>query len=163
MASRLCGRRCPAYVSHGAICGVGCRSQGVHWMCAGTLGEPARQARDARPAAAALKVQGAVGMALLLFGANAQRRTLRTGNTRAGGLRQVTWVPNEWVEKCINCSAEFSIFKWKNHCRLCGRSGALLDQWIRARHSSADRPAALPTCGYACAVAPWPADSDTAG
>ena len=79
------------------------------------------------------------------------------------GLRQVTWVPNEWVEKCINCSAEFSIFKWKNHCRLCGRSGALLDQWIRARHSSADRPAALPTCGYACAIGPRPADSDTAG
>ena len=94
---------------------------------------------------------------------NAQPRTLRTGNTRAGGLRQVTWVPNEWVEKCINCSAEFSIFKWKNHCRLCGRSGALLDQWIRARHSSAGRPAALPTCGYACATAPRPADSDTAG
>jgi hypothetical protein len=37
-------------------------------------------------------------------------------------------VPNEWVEKCINCSAEFSIFKWKNHCRLCGRSDALLCQ-----------------------------------
>lgn len=81
----LCGRRCRAYVSHGAICGVGCRSQGVHWMCAGTLGEPARQARDARPAAAALKVQGAAGMALLLFGANAQRRTLRTGNTGGRG------------------------------------------------------------------------------
>jgi hypothetical protein len=75
-------------IRHGAICGVGCRSQGVHWMCAGTLGEPARQARDARPAAAALKVQGAAGMALLLFGANAQRRTLRTGNTgRRGSVR----------------------------------------------------------------------------
>ncbi len=66
---------------------------------------------------------------------------------------KVTWVPNEWVEKCINCSAEFSIFKWKNHCRLCGRSDALLCQSRslprlptgtgRGVHASPPRPGAL--------------------
>ncbi len=58
-----------------------------------------------------------------------QKSQLQAEKEDCTRLRQglaLTWVPDAVVHRCLNCEVEFSIRKWKNHCRCCTHRCLLL-------------------------------------
>jgi len=52
---------------------------------------------------------------------------------------KLTWVPDDFVNECLNCNTKFTVTSRKHHCRLCGRIYC---------GKCADKKAPIPSLGY---------------